>query len=57
MVGGGVVAGQLADIVARLGHDVIITAGGSVNGHPGGAEAGARELREALDATLSAPAK
>ena len=56
VVGGGVVAGQLADIVGHLGRDLIITAGGSVNGHPGGAESGAREMREALDATLSAPA-
>ena len=57
VVGGGVVAAQLPDIVAHLGRDLIITAGGSVNGHPGGAEAGARELREALDDTLSAPAQ
>lgn len=48
VVGGGVVARQLADIVAALGHDVIITAGGAVNGHPEGATAGARAMMDAL---------
>jgi 2,3-diketo-5-methylthiopentyl-1-phosphate enolase len=53
VVGGGVVADQLGDIVRSLGSDLIITAGGSVNGHPDGSEAGARDLRRALEKTLS----
>ena len=53
VVGGGVVADQLSGIVGHLGRDVIITAGGSVNGHADGAEAGARKLREALDIALA----
>lgn len=48
VVGGGVVVDQLADIVGDLGTDVIITAGGAVNGHPDGAEAGARAMMAAL---------
>jgi 2,3-diketo-5-methylthiopentyl-1-phosphate enolase len=56
VVGGGVIAEQLDDIVTHMGRDVIITAGGSVNGHPDGAEAGARELRAALDAALAGAA-
>src|SRR5439155_15039276 len=40
VVGGGVVADQLADVVRDLGVDVIVTAGGAINGHPEGAGAG-----------------
>jgi 2,3-diketo-5-methylthiopentyl-1-phosphate enolase len=57
VVGGGVVAEELANIVQILGFDLIITAGGSVNGHPDGAEAGARDLRRALDEACSAAAE
>jgi 2,3-diketo-5-methylthiopentyl-1-phosphate enolase len=56
VVGGGVVADQLAEIVERLGTDLIITAGGSINGHPDGAEVGARHLRRALEEALTATA-
>ena len=48
VVGGGIVADQLADVVRDLGVDVIVTAGGAINGHPEGAEAGARAMMTAL---------
>ena len=54
VVGGGVVAEQLPDIVRLLGTDVIITAGGSINGHPAGAEAGARAMMAALERAVLA---
>jgi ribulose 1,5-bisphosphate carboxylase large subunit-like protein len=40
---------QLPSITGLLGHDVIITAGGAINGHPNGSEAGARLFRQAVD--------
>lgn len=39
-------------LVANLGQDVLIQAGGGVHGHPGGTRAGARALRQAVDATM-----
>jgi len=54
VVGGGVVAEQLADVVGLLGIDVIVTAGGSINGHPAGAEVGARTMMEALAEAVAA---
>jgi 2,3-diketo-5-methylthiopentyl-1-phosphate enolase len=49
VVGGGVTVEQLPSITGLLGHDVIITAGGAINGHPNGSEAGARLFRQAVD--------
>jgi len=49
VVGGGIVAEQLPDVVASLGSDVIIAAGGAINGHPAGAESGARAMMRALE--------
>jgi 2,3-diketo-5-methylthiopentyl-1-phosphate enolase len=54
VVGGGVVPEQLGDIVRMLGIDVIVTAGGAINGHPEGAEAGARAMMHALDEAVAA---
>lgn len=57
VVGGGVVAEQLGNVVRLLGPDAIITVGGAINGHPEGAEAGARAMTRALaDAVASADA-
>ena len=53
VVGGGVVTEQLGEVVRLLGRDVIVTAGGAINGHPAGAEAGAREMMAALAAAAS----
>jgi 2,3-diketo-5-methylthiopentyl-1-phosphate enolase len=49
VVGGGVTVDQVPAISAALGQDVIITAGGAINGHPDGSEAGARLFRRAVD--------
>ena len=49
-MGGGVVNEQLGEVVRLLGRDVIVTAGGAINGHPSGAEVGAREMMDALAA-------
>ena len=38
--------------IAEFGRDVIIGGGGAVAGHPMGATAGAKALREAVDATM-----
>lgn len=54
VVGGGVTVDQVPAITAALGHDVIITAGGAINGHPDGSEAGARLFRRAVDESAGA---
>ena len=54
VVGGGIVPDQLDDIVRMLGIDVIVTAGGAINGHPEGAETGARAMMRALDEAVAA---
>jgi len=45
-------AGTIAITVQKLGMDVLIAAGGGVFGHPMGPEAGAKSLRQALEAYL-----
>lgn len=54
VVGGGIVPEQLGDVVRLLGVDAIVTAGGAINGHPEGAEAGARAMMRALDEAVAA---
>jgi ribulose-bisphosphate carboxylase large chain len=49
---GGVHPLLIPRIVELLGRDIVIQAGGGVHGHPGGTEAGARALKQALDAVL-----
>jgi ribulose-bisphosphate carboxylase large chain len=39
-------------LVKHLGKDLIIQAGGGVHGHPSGTTAGAKAMRQAVDATL-----
>lgn len=39
-------------ILSDFGHDVVVNAGGGVHGHPGGAAAGGRAFRQAVDACL-----
>jgi 2,3-diketo-5-methylthiopentyl-1-phosphate enolase len=51
-VGGGIHPGTVARIVADLGHDVMLGVGGAIQGHPGGAAAGGRALRRAIDAAV-----
>jgi ribulose-bisphosphate carboxylase large chain len=50
---GGLHPGLVPDIVNLFGLDVIIQAGGGVHGHPDGTYAGAKALRQAIDAVLS----
>jgi len=49
---GGVHPLLIPRIVGLLGRDIVIQAGGGVHGHPGGTEAGAKALKQALDAVL-----
>lgn len=50
VVGGGVHPGMVPLLVKDLGEDIIIAAGGAVQGHPMGAAAGAKALVDAADA-------
>ena len=49
---GGQHPGKIPANVHYLGEEALILAGGGIYGHPLGAEAGARAMRQALDATL-----
>lgn len=44
--------GMVPQIMSDLGENIIIGAGGAVHGHPMGAIAGAKALRQAIDAAL-----
>jgi 2,3-diketo-5-methylthiopentyl-1-phosphate enolase len=50
--GGGLHAGIVPRLVSDLGMDFAIGVGGAVHGHPMGAAAGARAVRQALDAAV-----
>ncbi len=49
---GGLHPGLVPEIISLFGRDVIIQAGGGVHGHPDGSRAGAKALRDAIDATI-----
>jgi len=51
--GGGLHAGMVPRVIADLGNDVAIGAGGAVHGHPMGALAGAMAIRQAIDAVMA----
>ena len=51
--GGGVWAGSVPDVVAAAGPDVMVLVGAGAYEHPGGPEAGARSVRQAIDATAA----
>lgn len=51
-VGGGVTPQLVPRLIRELGSDIMIAAGGSVQGHPMGARAGGRALRQSVDAAL-----
>ncbi len=53
MPGGGVIPGAVPQIVRDLGKDCILGAGGAIHGHPMGPVAGARAMRQAIDATVA----
>jgi 2,3-diketo-5-methylthiopentyl-1-phosphate enolase len=52
LAGGGLHPGLVPRLVADLGVDWAIAAGGGVHGHPMGAAAGARAMRQAIDAAV-----
>lgn len=51
-VGGGVHPGLVERLMADLGNDIILAPGGSIQGHPGGATAGARAMRQAVELVM-----
>ncbi|RLI62811.1 MAG: type III ribulose-bisphosphate carboxylase [Candidatus Asgardarchaeum californiense] len=49
---GGLHPGLLPDVIKMFGPDLVIQVGGGVLGHPDGAKAGAKAVRDAIDAAL-----
>jgi len=49
---GGVYPGIVDKIIKIMGNNVVIQAGGGIHGHPGGTIAGAKAMRQAVDASL-----
>ena len=49
---GGLHPGHVPAVVDILGKDIVIQAGGGVHGHPQGTRAGARAMRQALEAKM-----
>ncbi|MFA6064264.1 MAG: type III ribulose-bisphosphate carboxylase [archaeon] len=50
---GGLHPGKIAPLIHAMGRDISIQAGGGIHGHPGGTVAGARAMRQAVDAEMS----
>ncbi len=51
---GGLQPGHVPELLEIFGHNCILQFGGGIHGHPGGTAAGARAVRQALDASLQA---
>ena len=51
---GGTTQLAVEKIVKAVGTDVMLAAGGGVHGHPDGSEAGAKSMRQAIDAKTHA---
>jgi ribulose-bisphosphate carboxylase large chain len=49
---GGLHPRMIPALMKFFGRDFVIQAGGGIHGHPGGTRAGAKAMREAIDATL-----
>ena len=49
---GGLHPGHIPALVRYFGNDVILQFGGGCHGHPKGTKAGAKAIRQALDATM-----
>ena len=49
---GGTTQLAVEKIIKAVGTDVMLAAGGGVHGHPDGSEAGARSMRQAIDAAM-----
>ena len=52
VVSGGLHPGLVPNEIKTLGTDIVLQAGGGIHGHPDGTAAGARAMRQAVDATL-----
>ena len=52
MPSGGITPNNVQDIVNALGMDIMIGSGGGIHAHPKGPKAGARALRQAIDAAM-----
>jgi len=52
-IGGGVHPGMVEKLMKELGNDIVLAAGGSIQGHPDGSAAGARAMLQAIDAVIS----
>ena len=50
---GGIHPGIVPDNVQALGKDILIQAGGGIHGHPQGTRAGAKAMRQAIDALMN----
>lgn len=53
VIGGGVHPGTVERFVGELGSDIVLGVGGAIQGHPDGAAAGVRAMRQAMDAALA----
>jgi len=49
---GGLHPGHIPFLVKHLGKDLIIQAGGGIHGHPSGTQAGAKAMRQAVEAVM-----
>lgn len=49
---GGLHPGYIPFLIKHLGKDLVVQAGGGIHGHPFGSEAGARAMRQAVDAVM-----
>jgi len=49
---GGLHPGNVPFLIKHLGKDLVIQAGGGVHGHPWGTRAGAKAMRQAVDAVM-----
>ena len=49
---GGTTQLAVEKIIKDVGTDVMLAAGGGVHGHPDGSEAGAKSMRQAIDAAM-----
>ncbi len=52
MPSGGITPAHVPKLVATLGRDIVIGAGGAIHAHPDGPAAGARAFRQAIDAVM-----
>ena len=52
-IGGGVHPGMVEKYIREVGCDIVLAAGGAVQGHPGGATAGAKAMRQAIEIVMN----